>query len=190
MKIILASSSVYRKTVLNKLSIPFETFSPDVDETPLANEKPANLVKRLAFEKAKSCVSHFPNSLIIGSDQICVINDHICGKPFTEANAIKQLQSASGQKVTFHTGLTLFNTETGHFQTDVEHFHVYFRELSLEEIQHYVKKDNPLYCAGSFKSEGLGITLFEKLEGKDPNTLIGLPLILLCKFLRNENISI
>ncbi len=190
MKIILASSSVYRQAVLNKLSIPYEIFSPNVNETPLANESPDDLVRRLSYEKAIAAVSHFPDTLIIGSDQVCVLNDKICGKPLTEENAIKQLQAASGQKVTFHTGLTLFNAETGHFQTEVEYFHVYFRQLSLTEIQHYVQKDNPLHCAGSFKSEGLGITLFKKIEGKDPNALIGLPLILLCEFLRKEKFDI
>ena len=189
-QIILASSSTYRQSILKKLCLPFKTFSPNVDESILKNEDARSLVIRLSLEKANAGIEKFSDALIIGSDQICVINNHIYGKPHTKENAIKQLSLASNNKVTFHTGLTLINSKTKQIQSEVETFHVYFRKLSLSEIEAYIDKDSPFNCAGSFKSEGLGISLFKKLEGRDPNTLIGLPLILLCEMLRNENISI
>jgi MAF protein len=129
-----------------------------------------------------------PHHLIIGSDQVCVLDGEITGKPHTEENARRQLRKASGTIVTFYTGLALYNSATGHLQTECEPFDVHFRHLSDKEIEGYVRKENPLQCAGSFKSEGLGITLFERLEGRDPNTLVGLPLIALCQMLRRETI--
>ena len=128
-----------------------------------------------------------PNHLIIGSDQVCVLDGEITGKPHTEENARRQLRKASGSIITFYTGLALYNSASGHLQTECEPFDVHFRHLSDKEIEGYVRKENPLQCAGSFKSEGLGITLFERLEGRDPNTLVGLPLIALCQMLRREN---
>lgn len=128
----------------------------------------------------------YPDHLIIGSDQVCVLDGEITGKPLTEENARLQLRKASGNIVTFYTGLALFNSANGHLQTEVEPFDVHFRHLSEAEIDNYVRKEHPLHCAGSFKSEGFGITLFERLEGRDPNTLVGLPLIALCQMLRRE----
>lgn len=133
--------------------------------------------------------ARFPNHLIIGSDQICVLDGEITGKPLTEEKARQQLAKASGNIVTFYTGLALYNSASGHLHTEVEPFDVHFRHLSEAEIDDYVRKEHPLHCAGSFKSEGLGIALFERLEGRDPNTLIGLPLIALCQMLRREGFN-
>ncbi|KSB85585.1 septum formation inhibitor Maf [Salmonella enterica subsp. enterica serovar Newport str. L0167] len=179
----------WRRALLEKLTIPFECAAPDVDETPMPGEAPRQLVLRLAQAKAQSLAARFPNHLIIGSDQICVLDGEITGKPLTEEKARQQLAKASGNIVTFYTGLALYNSASGHLQTEVEPFDVHFRHLSEAEIDDYVRKEHPLHCAGSFKSEGLGIALFERLEGRDPNTLIGLPLIALCQMLRREGFN-
>lgn len=184
--IVLASTSPFRRTLLEKLGIPFQCAAPQVDETPLAGEDARHLVQRLARAKAEALRHQFPDSLIIGSDQVCVIDNKITGKPHTEENAITQLCSARGKIVTFYTGLALFNSQNGHLQSEVEPFDVHFRHLTDDEIINYIRKEQPLQCAGSFKSEGLGITLFSKLDGRDPNTLVGLPLIALCAMLRHE----
>jgi MAF protein len=184
--LILASTSPWRKMLLEKLGLPFECAAPEVDERPLPSETARQLVLRLAQAKAQALASRYPNHLIIGSDQVCVLNGEITGKPHTEENARLQLKKASGNIVTFYTGLALYNSVNGQLQTECEPFDVHFRHLSEQEINVYVQKESPLNCAGSFKSEGLGITLFERLEGRDPNTLIGLPLIALCKMLRHE----
>jgi len=184
--LILASTSPWRKMLLEKLGLPFECAAPEVDERPLPSETARQLVLRLAQAKAQALASRYPNHLIIGSDQVCVLNGQITGKPHTEENARLQLKKASGNIVTFYTGLALYNSVNGQLQTECEPFDVHFRHLSEQEINSYVQKESPLNCAGSFKSEGLGITLFERLEGRDPNTLIGLPLIALCKMLRHE----
>lgn len=175
--------------LLEKLTIPFECAAPDVDETPMPGEAPRQLVLRLAQAKAQSLAARFPNHLIIGSDQICVLDGEITGKPLTEEKARQQLAKASGNIVTFYTGLALYNSASGQLQTEVEPFDVHFRHLSEAEIDDYVRKEHPLHCAGSFKSEDLGIALFERLEGRDPNTLIGLPLIALCQMLRREEMN-
>lgn len=188
-RLILASTSPWRRALLEKLTIPFECAAPDVDETPMPGEAPRQLVLRLAQAKAQSLAARFPNHLIIGSDQICVLDGEITGKPLTEEKARQQLAKASGNIVTFYTGLALYNSASGHLQTEVEPFDVHFRHLSEAEIDDYVRKEHPLHCAGSFKSEGLGIALFERLEGRDPNTLIGLPLIALCQMLRREGFN-
>lgn len=188
-RLILASTSPWRRALLEKLAIPFECAAPEVDETPMSGEAPRHLVSRLAQAKAQSLAHRFPDHLIIGSDQICVLDSEITGKPLTEEKARQQLTKASGNIVTFYTGLALYNSATGHLQTEVEPFDVHFRHLSETEIEDYVRKERPLHCAGSFKSEGLGIALFERLEGRDPNTLIGLPLIALCQMLRREEMN-
>lgn len=185
--IVLASTSPFRRSLLEKLGMPFITAAPEVDETPLAGEDARHLVTRLAQAKAQALRERFPDHLIIGSDQVCVLNNQIAGKPHTEENAVQQLLLARGTIVTFYTGLALYNSANGQLQTQCEPFDVHFRHLTDDEIRRYVQKEQPLNCAGSFKSEGLGITLFERLEGKDPNTLIGLPLISLCEMLRNED---
>ena len=184
--LILASTSPWRRALLDKLAVTVECAAPEVDETPLPGESPRHLVLRLAQAKAQSLAERYPAHLIIGSDQVCVLDGEITGKPLSEENARLQLRKASGNIVTFYTGLALYNSATGNLQTEVEPFDVHFRHLSDAEIDNYVRKEHPLQCAGSFKSEGLGIALFERLEGRDPNTLVGLPLIALCQMLRRE----
>ncbi|EOZ1428689.1 nucleoside triphosphate pyrophosphatase [Enterobacter hormaechei] len=184
--LVLASTSPYRRMLLEKLGIPFECAAPEVDETPQPGESPRHLVTRLAKEKAQSLAVRYPAHLIIGSDQVCVLDGEITGKPHTEENACQQLLRARGSIVTFYTGLALYNSASGHLQTECEPFDVHFRHLSEQEIMDYVRRERPLNCAGSFKSEGLGIALFDKLDGRDPNTLVGLPLIALCQMLRRE----
>lgn len=189
MTIILASSSTFRKQILEKIGLNFICISPDIDETREPNEKPQDLVGRLAISKAKKIGLTSPNSLIIASDQVASIDNTILGKPHDHKDAVSQLQMCSGRKVVFYTSLCLLNTETNKTQQCVETFSVYFRKLTLNEINGYLYKETPYNCAGSFKSEALGITLFEKLEGDDPNTLVGLPLIKLCQMLQSENIN-
>ncbi|OEF26937.1 Maf family protein [Vibrio rumoiensis] len=188
-QLILASTSIYRKQLLEKLSISFETKEPDCDETPRAHENAQDLVLRLAQTKAESCSLDRP-SLVIGSDQVCVIDGQIIGKPLTRENAITQLLNASGRAVTFYTGLALFNSTNKNTDVQLDTFTVYFRQLTQQQIENYVDKEEPFYCAGSFKSEGLGIALFERLEGKDPNTLVGLPLITLIDMLNKQGVNI
>ncbi|TKF23809.1 septum formation inhibitor Maf [Vibrio genomosp. F6] len=188
-QLVLASTSPFRQQLLSKLAIPFTTAQPDCDETPLAQESPQDLVMRLSEEKAKSCAVIAP-SLIIGSDQVCVINDKIVGKPHNRENAIAQLEAQSGKSITFYTGISLWNTETGRCITKLDTFTVHFRQLSRSMIEAYVDAEQPYYCAGSFKSEGLGIALFQRLEGKDPNALIGLPLITLIDMLEEQGVTV
>jgi len=188
--LILASTSPFRKALLEKLQVPFETASPHIDESARPDEAPAQLVTRLAEEKAKAVANNYPDALIIGSDQVAVIDDEIMGKPGNHANAIAQLSRASGKRVTFLTSLCLYNSKSQRSQVEVVPFSVVFRELSQTQIEHYLQREQPYNCAGSFKSEGLGIALFERLEGDDPNSLIGLPLIRLIRMLENEAFSI
>ncbi|ATG17088.1 MULTISPECIES: Maf family protein [Providencia] len=187
--IILASTSEYRQALLKKLGIPFLAAAPNIDETPILQESAQALVIRLSHEKAKALSQQYPQHLIIGSDQVCVIDDKIVGKPHNFENAFKQLKAASGHRVTFYTGLCLLDSTTGTFNVQCEPFDVYFRQLTDEEITQYLHKDEPYQCAGSFKSEGLGISLFDKLSGRDPNTLIGLPTILLLEMLRQHDVN-
>lgn len=188
-RLLLASTSSYRKMLLEKLHLPFICAAPHVDEAPLAGETAEALVLRLAAAKAQALALAYPDTLIIGSDQVCVLDGKITGKPHTEDNARTQLRQASGKTVTFYTGLALYNSRNNHLQAICEPFHVHFRTLSDLEITTYVRLEQPLNCAGSFKSEGLGIALFDKLEGRDPNALIGLPLISLLEMLRAEGIN-
>jgi MAF protein len=184
MPLVLASSSRYRRALLEQLRLPFTSASPDVDETPLPNESVAALVARLALAKARALAAHFPDALIIGSDQACALDDRILGKPRDATRARAQLQACSGRRVTFHTGLVLYDARTATWQQTVDTFSVQFRALNEADIARYVELEQPLDCAGSFKVEGLGISLFSALEGKDYNSLIGLPLISLCEMLR------
>ena len=190
MNLILASTSPFRKAILDKLGVNFDTASPETDETALENESPQELVERLSIAKAKAIADKMTDSLVIGSDQVSVIDGEIIGKPNTHENAVKQLQNASGKTVTFYTGLCLYNSTTQQYQSAVVPFNVVFRKLNDEQIESYLKKEEPYNCAGSFKSEALGIVLFEKLEGDDPNTLMGLPLIRLVNMLEKEGFSI
>lgn len=188
--LVLGSTSPFRREILQKLGLPFETAAPDIDESAKENETPEQLVARLAEAKAREVAKAFPNALIIGSDQVAVNEGNILGKPHTHERAIEQLQNASGKTIRFLTGLCLYNSATDHIQCEVVPFDVVFRELTLEQIDSYLKREQPYQCAGSFKSEALGITLFERLDGDDPNTLIGLPLIRLVRMLENEGIQI
>ena len=189
MKLILASTSPFRKQLLDKLQLEYETASPEVDETPIPGEDIETMVLRLSQAKARAVASHFPDALIIGSDQSAVLNDQPLTKSGGFDKAFQQLRDASGQKIIFHTGLCLLNSNTGHLQSASIPYTVVFKNLSDEQIKNYLEKEQPYNCAGSFKSEGLGIALFERFEGKDPNALIGLPLIKLIEMLSNEGIS-
>lgn len=188
--LVLASSSPYRRELLNRLGLPYRSKKPETDETPLPDETPQALVARLAEEKARAVHEFFPQALIIGSDQVAVLDGDIIGKPGTKARAVEQLRNASGRKVTFLTGLALHNTETDQTQVEVVPFHVHFRSLSEAMIDRYLDHEQPFDCAGSFKSEGLGIALFERMEGDDPNALIGLPLIRLIRMLEQEGVDV
>ncbi|GIU23462.1 Maf-like protein [Shewanella colwelliana] len=188
--LILASTSPFRKALLEKLCLPFETCSPNIDETPFSDESAAQLVVRLAEQKAMACAADWQTGLIIGSDQVAVVDGLIVGKPLTTENAIAQLQSVSGKTVTFYTGIALYDIATQQMNSRYEPFVVHFRELTLEQITYYIKQEQPLYCAGSFKCEGLGISLFTQLEGRDPNTLIGLPLITLVEMLSSFGVDV
>jgi len=188
--IILASTSPFRKELLAKLQINFDTAAPNIDESHINGESPEALVKRLAEAKAKVIGDNKPNALVIGSDQVAVCGGEILGKPGDKANAMKQLSNASGKSVTFYTGLCLYNSITQCAQIHCEQFVVKFRQLDEGQISRYLDAEKPYNCAGSFKSEGLGISLFESLHGDDPNSLIGLPLIQLVKMLEQEEVHI
>ncbi|CAH8202114.1 Maf family protein [Vibrio aestuarianus] len=188
-QLVLASTSPFRQQLLKKLGLPFVTASPQCDETAHQGESPQALVTRLAEEKARSCTID-QASLVIGSDQVCVINGEIVGKPHTKEQAIAQLLKQSGKAITFYTGVALYNSCSNTCLVDIDTFTVHFRNLSLKMATAYVEKEQPLQCAGSFMSEGLGIALFERLEGDDPNTLVGLPLIKLVKLLESQGVNI
>lgn len=192
MKLILGSTSPFRKELLERLQIDFSCISPDVDETHLEAESIEDMVMRLSELKAAAVAEQIKgqDALIIGSDQSAVLNGKPLTKPGNFENAVKQLTEASGQRIVFQTGLCLLNTLTGKKQTICESYTVVFKKLSAQTIKRYLEKEEPYNCAGSFKSEGLGIALFEKFEGEDPNSLIGLPLIKLVGMLENEGLEI
>jgi len=189
-KLILASSSPYRRELLERLRIPFEVIAPEVDETPRDGEAPEKLVERLSILKARKIADQFPGALVIGSDQVAVYDGRIVGKPHSHDKAVQQLRSASGKTVTLYTGLALVNADTRRVQCEVIPYRVAFRVLNEAQIESYLRKEQPYSCAGSVKSEGLGIALLEKFDGDDPNTLIGLPLIRLVRMLEHEGIRI
>ncbi|MCK5877675.1 MAG: septum formation inhibitor Maf [Candidatus Marithrix sp.] len=188
--LVLASTSPFRKEVLNRLHIPFTTYAPNVNEMPEIGEAPTKLVARLAKSKAYSAHSTYPQALIIGSDQVAVIDNNILGKPGNHEQAIGQLTQASGNQVDFITGLCVYNSYTEQNQIDVVIFSVVFRTLNLSQIENYLNIDKPYNCSGSFKSEGLGIALLEQMNGTDPTAIIGLPLIRLVRMLETEGISV
>lgn len=187
--ILLASTSTYRRALLEKLNLEFSCAAPNIDESPYADESAETLVKRLAEAKARALMHSHPNYLIIGSDQVCAIEGKITGKPHNFENAKRQLRAASSKVVTFYTGLSLLDSRTQQAVTLCEPFEVSFRALSDEEISNYLEMEQPYDCAGSFKCEGLGISLFSQLNGRDPNTLIGLPLIALLELLRAKGVN-
>ncbi|MFJ4144792.1 Maf family protein [Pseudomonas sp. NPDC089734] len=188
--LLLASSSPYRRELLERLRLPFICKSPDIDESRHADESATALVQRLAREKAQALASEYPDHLIIGSDQVAVLNGQILGKPHTFERALEQLSAASGTTVTFLTGLALLNSKTGHCQVDHVPFSVHMRELDKASIERYLHAEQPFDCAGSFKAEGLGVSLFRSTEGSDATSLIGLPLIRLTDMLIKEGIRI
>jgi septum formation protein len=186
--LVLASSSVYRSELLKRLQLPFQTMAPNVDETPLPNESARTTSVRLAQEKARAVAGNYPDALIIGSDQVALLEGRQLGKPITHDNAVKQLRAMRGKTTHFYTALALLNGKTGNMQTEVAENFVTLRDLSDAEIEGYLQKEQPYHCAGSAKSEGLGIALISKMTGDDPNALIGLPLILLIQMLRRESV--
>lgn len=191
MQLVLASTSPYRKALLERLHLDFVTARPDADETPLSGETPEELAGRLAALKAHSLQADYPDSLIIGSDQVSTLDDLTpVGKPGTEERAVEQLREASGRIVLFYTGLCVLNTRTGDAENLVDRYEIQIRELTDEEIWAYIRKEQPLDCAGSFKSEGLGSALFTRHQGADPTSLIGLPLIALCECLRRQGVQV
>lgn len=186
--IILASSSPYRRALLQRLALPFSCATPAIDEQQQPGEQAVDLVCRLAREKAGAVAAHLDSGLIIGSDQVAVLDNRILGKPLSHERAMTQLARASGQTVVFHTGICVHNAETSRQQCESIATYVRFRQLQQEEIERYLQSEQPYDCAGSFKSEGLGISLLEKINGDDTTALIGLPLIRLAAMLRNEGV--
>jgi MAF protein len=189
-RLVLASTSPFRRELLSRLGLPFEVAAPNVDEARRPGEAPQALVLRLSEAKARAIAPRFPNALIVGSDQVAVIDGEVLGKPGTRERAIDQLSRASGHRVTFLTGLCLVDTGSGRARVTCEPFHVHFRELDAAQIARYVDRERPFDCAGSFKSEGYGITLFERLEGDDPSALVGLPLIRLVALLGRQGVAL
>ena len=188
--LVLASTSVYRSELLQRLQLPFETAAPEVDETPLPGESARATSLRLAQEKARTVAAAYPVALIIGSDQVALLDGQQIGKPLTHDNAFRQLRAMRGKTTIFYTALALLNSKTGRMQTEVAENHVTLRDLSDAEIEGYLLKEQPYHCAGSAKSEGLGIALISRITGDDPNALVGLPLILLTEMLRRENVHL
>ena len=188
--LILASTSVYRRELLERLQIPFQTAVPEVDETLLPGESAKQTSWRLSREKASAVAAQYPDALIIGSDQVALLGEQQMGKPLTHENAVRQLRTMRGKSVIFYTALTLLNARTGEMQTEVAENRVSFRDFSDDEIESYLRKERPYHCAGSAKSEGLGIALISRMEGDDPNALVGLPLILLVDMLKRQGVSI
>lgn len=188
--LVLASTSLYRSQLLSILQIPFLTDAPNVDETPLSNEDARQTSWRLSRLKAEAVASRHPDSLIIGSDQVALLDGEQLGKPMTHDNAVLQLRAMRGKTVSFFTALNLLNARTGAMQTEVVETHVTFRQFNDQQIENYLRKEQPYHCAGSAKSEGLGIALIQRIEGNDPNALIGLPLIVLIDMLEKQGIKI
>ena len=188
--LILGSSSAPRKELLERLKLPFITYSPDIDETPLPDETPDQLVLRLAVTKAKTTALRYPAALIIGCDQVATFAGKAFSKPESVVNAQAQLQLVSGQKIRYVNGLCLYNSQTKHLQSTTNYSDVTFRPLTETIINQYLERDHPLHCAGSLRSEGLGIALLTSIDSNDPTCLIGLPLISLVSMLANEGVSV
>lgn len=188
--LILASSSQYRREVLQKLHIPFECISPDIDETPLAIESPEQTSLRLAESKARKVAESQPNALIIGCDQVATVDGLQIGKPGSHENAVKQLSMLSGKEVVFHSALCLYDSGNLHMQSTIVPYFVKFKTLTPQQIETYLRLEQPYDCAGSAKSEGMGIALLEYMRGDDPNALIGLPLIALVNMLKQAGVDV
>ena len=190
MTVILASSSKFRKQLLSKLRIPFKCISPDIDESRLKNESVSSYVKRLSIEKARKVGASCRNSIIIGSDEVADLDGTILGKPITKEKAKKQLKMLSGNKVVFRTGLCVLNSKTNKYYASVNNYNIYFNDLTNNTINSYLSKDDVLKCAASIRIEGLAINLIKKMNGKDPSSIMGLPLIKLIDYLDKFNIPV
>ena len=190
MKVILASSSKFRKQLLDKLNISFKCISPDIDEKRLNSESVKDYVKRLSIEKASKIACSNQKSIIIGSDEVADLKGKIIGKPITKKNAKKQLRMLSGNKVVFRTGLCVLNSETGKYYASVNNYNIFFRDLDDNIINKYLKNDDVLNCAASIRIEGLAINLVRKMNGVDPSSIMGLPLIKLIDYLARFDIYI
>ena len=189
-RLILGSTSRYRRELLQRLQIPFEVVSPEVDESQRPGETPEQLARRLALAKARAVATNFPNAVVIGSDQVADLNGQALGKPGNHANAVAQLRQMRGQSVVFQTAVAVVCLQSGFEQTDLAAVKVQFRALGDEEIENYLQAEQPYDCAGSAKSEGLGITLLEAIENDDPTALVGLPLIRTCRMIQAAGISL
>jgi septum formation protein len=188
--LVLASSSVYRKKQLQQLQLNFSVIAPFIDETPLLSETPKQTALRLSIEKARSVGLQHSHALVIGCDQVASFDGEPLGKPLTHENAVKQLRLMQGKEIIFHSGICLFNAVTGNIQSSVVDTQVKFRALTEQQIENYLLREQPYDCAGSAKSEGLGVALLDYIRGDDPNALIGLPLIQLVSMLAQEGIQI
>ncbi|MDP3539714.1 MAG: Maf family nucleotide pyrophosphatase [Azonexus sp.] len=189
-KLILASTSPYRRELLGRLCLPFEVANPQTDESELPGETPETLALRLSEAKARAVAETYPDALIIGSDQVATVDGQIFGKPGTHERAVTQLRALSGKTVNFFTGLCLLNARTGIADLRGVPTLVTFRELNDSEIENYLRREPAYNCAGSAKSEGLGIALLQSMKGEDPNALVGLPLIALCDMLRRQGVAV
>ncbi len=189
MDIVLASSSPYRRELLSRLGLRFDTVSPGVDERPMDDESPRTMVARLARLKARAVAPLRPRALIVGSDQAAVLDNRIMGKPGSHEANVRQLRLAGGRRVRFLTGVALLNAASGEMQSEVVEYGVHFRPLDEAQVEAYVRAEKPYDCAGGFRAEGLGVALFQRMEGEDPSALIGLPLIALVSMLRREGID-
>lgn len=189
-QIVLASTSKYRRELLARLGLPFEVAAPVVDEIPLPREAPQDTARRLAEAKARAVAAHFPQAIVIGSDQVAVLEGITLGKPGNHANAVRQLRAMRAKEVVFHTALCLCNAASGQAETRVVPYYVRFRDYSDTQIEHYLRREQPYDCAGSARCEGLGIALIAEMRGDDPNALIGLPLIALTEMLAAQGVSV
>ena len=190
LKLVLASSSPFRRQLLAQLQVPFKVVIPDIDETPRAQEEPQGLVERLAIEKAQVVGVNLPDSLIIGSDQVASYDGKIVGKPGDRATAIEQLLDASGQTVRLYTGVALLNSNSGVIRSRVIPYEVVFRDITLAMIEGYLEREEPYGCCGSLQADGLGVAFLARISGDDPSALIGLPLITVIDLLAQENYPI
>lgn len=188
--LVLASSSPYRRTVLAKLQMPFITAAPEIDETPHFNESPEQLAIRLSAAKARALAQDYADHLIIGSDQVALLGGRKLAKPGSFEAAVEQLQAASGRSLCFYTGVSVFNSRSGRQLSAVDVCRVHLRTLSRDQIENYVRREQPYDCVGAFKSEGLGIALIRRIEGDDPNALVGLPLIRLIDLLQRFGVEV
>jgi len=189
-RLVLASTSPYRRQLLERLGIRFTVAAPDVDETALPGESPIDLANRLARAKAEVIAHRHPASVVIGSDQVALYGREVIGKPGNPERCVEQLERLSGQRVAFHTAVNVIHSDTGSNQSHLDITTVHFRKLTKDEIERYVARERPVNCAGSFKVEALGITLFERVETQDPTALIGLPLIWLSSALRSNGFAL